>query len=143
MSTSNISQQVDDLLKRLDILQTQVSILPLRPELFSAAIEELQVTSEELQAAQEELLQQNGELIAARGIIEAQRQRYQELFDFAPDGYLVTDPEGVILEANHAAQAMLNIRQEFLTGKPLPQYRQDFAPADPSQPTLATLHCLS
>lgn len=119
MSNSNISQQVDDLLKRLDILQTQVSILPLRPELFSAAIEELQVTSEELQAAQEELLQQNGELIAARGIIEAQRQRYQELFDFAPDGYLVTDPEGVILEANHAAQAMLNIRQEFLTGKPL------------------------
>ncbi len=44
---------------------------------------------------------------------------YQEWFEFAPDGYVITDPQGVILEANHAAAALLNVHQEFLIGKPL------------------------
>ncbi|MBV9122505.1 MAG: PAS domain S-box protein [Planctomycetes bacterium] len=45
--------------------------------------------------------------------------RYQELFDFAPDGYLVTDLQGLIQEANHEAAAMLGTRKQFLVGKPL------------------------
>src|SRR5437763_6168800 len=45
--------------------------------------------------------------------------RYQELFDFAPDGYLVTDLHAVIVEANHAAAAMLGGRKDLLTDKPL------------------------
>jgi PAS domain S-box-containing protein len=48
--------------------------------------------------------------------------RYQELFDFAPDGYLVTDPHAIIQEANHAAAALLGTRKEFLVGKPLVFY---------------------
>jgi PAS domain S-box-containing protein len=54
--------------------------------------------------------------------VQEHRLRYQELFDFAPDGYLVTDNFGVIREANHAAAALLNTRKEFLPGKPLPFY---------------------
>jgi PAS domain S-box-containing protein len=50
---------------------------------------------------------------------QANLLRYQELFDFAPDGYLVTDAQAVIGRANHAAAAMLVTRKEFLTGKPL------------------------
>ncbi|QSJ18036.1 PAS domain S-box protein [Nostoc sp. UHCC 0702] len=80
---------------------------------------ELQQTLEELQAAEEELRQQNEELILAREIAEFQRQRYQELFEFAPDGYLVTDVYGVIQEANYAAASLLSVRQNFLVGKPL------------------------
>jgi PAS domain S-box-containing protein len=49
----------------------------------------------------------------------AYRLRYQELFEFAPDGYLVTDGQGLILEANHAAAAVLRCPKEFLVGKPL------------------------
>ncbi len=45
--------------------------------------------------------------------------RYQELFDFAPNGYLVTDLQGIIQEANHAAAAMLGTPKQFLVGKPL------------------------
>jgi PAS domain S-box-containing protein len=48
--------------------------------------------------------------------------RYQDLFDFAPDAYLVTDVQAVIQEANHAAAALLNTRKEFLVGKPLVFY---------------------
>jgi PAS domain S-box-containing protein len=45
--------------------------------------------------------------------------RYRELFDYAPDGYVVTDLKGIIQEANHAAAAMLGTRKEFLVNKPL------------------------
>jgi PAS domain-containing protein len=44
---------------------------------------------------------------------------YQDLFELAPDIYLVTDLAGVIREANAAAAALLNIRPQFLAGKPL------------------------
>jgi PAS domain S-box-containing protein len=53
---------------------------------------------------------------------QAQRLRYQELFDFAPDSYLVTDPHGIILEANYAAASLLQTPRPFLPGKPLPFY---------------------
>jgi PAS domain S-box-containing protein len=51
---------------------------------------------------------------------QEQRLRYQELFDFAPDGYVLTDAQGVIREANRAAAALLETPREFLAGKPLP-----------------------
>ncbi|HKB35591.1 MAG TPA: PAS domain S-box protein [Gemmataceae bacterium] len=57
---------------------------------------------------------------AAQGREQAQRLLYQELIEFAPDGYLVTDLSGVIREVNSAAAALLNSRKEFLLGKPLP-----------------------
>lgn len=81
--------------------------------------EQLQTTLEELQVAQEELRQQNEALTAAREQAEVERQRYQELFEFAPDGYLVTDAQGVIQQANRAAAMLLSVSQHFLVRKPL------------------------
>jgi PAS domain S-box-containing protein len=85
----------------------------------AAAIEQLQVAFEELQVADEELRQQNEELQAAREGLELQRQRYMDLFDAAPDGYLVTDPIGAISEANFAAGRLCGVAPKFLVGKPL------------------------
>src|SRR5437868_4590914 len=48
--------------------------------------------------------------------------RYRELFDFAPDGQVLTDWSGIILAANLAAAHLLDSRREFLIGKPLPLY---------------------
>lgn len=101
-----------------------------QPELLEA-LEEFQTTIEELQVTEAELLQQNQELAAAREAIEAERQRYQDLFEFAPDGYLVINAEGKIQEANQAAAKMLNISQRYLIGKPLilfiaREFRQNF-----------------
>jgi PAS domain S-box-containing protein len=84
-----------------------------------AANATLQEQMAERHHAEEELRAQKEELIQTRQYVEAERQRYRELFEFAPDGYLVTDVEGVIQEANHAAVAMLGVRQDFLVGKPL------------------------
>lgn len=74
---------------------------------------------EKLNTLQEELHQQEEELLAAQRVTEAERQRYQELFDFAPDGYLVTDPAGVIQQVNRVAVALLNVSSAFLVNKPL------------------------
>lgn len=77
---------------------------------------------EELQVTEEEIRQQNEELRATRKSLEVERQRYQELFELAPDGYLVTNREGLIEEANRAACELLGVRRDFLVGKPLSVY---------------------
>ncbi|NER31614.1 MAG: PAS domain S-box protein [Symploca sp. SIO1C4] len=84
------------------------------------AAKQLQKYLEELEAAQENLLVQNEELIFTRKVSEAQYQRYLDLFNFAPDGYLVTDTTGKIEEANQAAAALLFPGKDSncLVGKP-------------------------
>jgi len=74
---------------------------------------------EELRVAEEEMRVQNEELGRGRLRLEAERQRYQDLFDFAPDGYLVTSLDGTILEANRAASRMLGISTRFLKKRSL------------------------
>lgn len=82
-------------------------------------LEELRLALEELRIAEEELQEQNHALLVARQAIEDERQRYQELFEFAPDAYLVTDVYGVVQEGNQTAAALFNIAPKFLIGKPL------------------------
>jgi PAS domain S-box-containing protein len=74
--------------------------------------EELETTLEELRIAEEELLRQNEQL-------KTEQQRYQDLFHFAPDGYLVTDTAGIIQEANQAVAAQLLLDASNLLGQPL------------------------
>jgi PAS domain S-box-containing protein len=90
-----------------------------RTEQLAEANEELHAYAEELRLQQEWLQVRNRELNDSYRALEAEQQRYQDLFDFAPDGYLVTDLYGVVLEANRAACELLGLRQEFLIGKPL------------------------
>jgi PAS domain S-box-containing protein len=89
--------------------------------------EELHVAFEELRVAEEELLQQNNELMTTRERVEAERRRYQELFEFAPDAYLVTTANGTIREANRAAVALLGVPQKSLIGMSLSLFVVDYA----------------
>ncbi len=58
-------------------------------------------------------------LRAAHWAIEEERRFYHNLFEHAPDGYLVTDLHGVIRDANQTAAALLDVDKRFLVGKPL------------------------
>jgi PAS domain S-box-containing protein len=120
MNPEVFDQQVDALHQRLLALQRQMSAaLPSPLMSREEVIEDLATALEELHVAQEELRQQNEELVATRQVVETERQRYQELFTFAPDGYLVTDAQGSIREANSVAATLLSMHQDFLVGKPL------------------------
>jgi PAS domain S-box-containing protein len=113
-------QRTEVLHKRLTDLYQTVTVLPwIPPDLLPEAFKELYGTSRVVQLAVEELYQQNEELIQTRDFLEAERQRYQDLFEFAPEGYLVTNAEGIIQEANLVVARLLNISKHFLVGKPI------------------------
>ena len=61
----------------------------------------------ELEIHQVELEMQNEELIAAKELAELAEEKYSELYDYAPTGYLSLNREGEIVELNFAAANML------------------------------------
>jgi PAS domain S-box-containing protein len=50
---------------------------------------------------------------------QTQRLRARQWFDFATDGFVLTDMQGLIYEANYAAATLFGARKEFVLGKPL------------------------
>ena len=120
MEENKFSLQIKNLEQQMGRLQQHSVGNPLQPDgVLMESFEKLYHVVEELHIAEEELRQQNEELAAARLVAEGERQRYQELFDFAPDGYVVTDATGTIQEANRAIATLLAVSQDFLVGKPL------------------------
>lgn len=116
----DFDQAIIGMRERLDRLRRCAAEDPGALEgVLSEAFEELQITLEELHIADEERRLQTEELAAARQTLEAERWRYQELFDFAPNGYVLTDAGAVIQQANRAAAVLLGVPQNRLRGKPL------------------------
>lgn len=113
-------QKIEKVYKNTQKINQKINESPLREEdLLVQAVEELHVALEELQVAEEELRAQNQNLANAHYLLAQERERYQELFDLAPDGYVVTNTDGKIQKANNAAAEMLNIPKHFLEGKVL------------------------
>lgn len=115
----DISPQLEAVYQRACLLRQRAIESPVQQDLVEAALRELYSVLDELQASETELRQQNQVLYNTRQQVEAERQRYRDLFDSAPDGYLVTDDKGKILQANLAIADLLNVPQVFLVGKPL------------------------
>src|SRR5262245_23780191 len=72
----------------------------------------------ELQVHQIELQMQNEQLRLTQEELEEARERYVELFDLAPVGYLTLDREGVILQANITSETMLALERSRLLTMP-------------------------
>lgn len=117
---NKLEQQIATSFERLEELWRYSNQLskPQKKKLVEA-LEQLFKTLEELQVVAEEVDASHEELSASRLAEEAQSRRYQELFELAPDAYLVTDSEGVIWEANQAAAELLRIRRDRLLNKSL------------------------
>ena len=94
------------------------------PRLVDQVLEELSVALHELEAGSDELRDQNERLLVAENRLSEERRRYQELFEFGPDGYFVTTATAVIREANRMAGALLGVASLNLFGKPLSVFVQ-------------------
>jgi two-component system, cell cycle sensor histidine kinase and response regulator CckA len=120
MNFQKFEQKLVEARQQLQIIHYDAQKVPRKMEAWEAkAIAELAYAVEELDVAMEELRLQNEELGVTRHQLELERQRYQELFNLAPEAYIVTDERANIQEANYAAALLLNVRQKNLIKKPL------------------------
>jgi PAS domain S-box-containing protein len=110
---------------RVDVLEKSMAEPERQSDQVLRLFQEVSTTIEELEVASEEMRVQNDELLETREQVEAERHRYQELFEFAPDGYLVTDTVGVITEANQAAAEMLGVSPQHIAHKPVALFLAD------------------
>ncbi len=107
-----LKQEIEQAQQRVGLLAQHVHEFVRQPDLLSLLLEEQEIVLEELCV-------QHEELVATRAQVEVDRDYYESLFELAPDGYLVTDAQGVISRANRAAAVLLNIPEGYLVGKPL------------------------
>jgi len=71
----------------------------------------------ELQVQHIELEMQNRQLREAQQELEETRDRYADLYDFAPVGYMTLDESGIVLEINLTGAAILGVERLNVTGK--------------------------
>jgi putative nucleotidyltransferase with HDIG domain/PAS domain S-box-containing protein len=98
--------------------------LPMEPSpCLNRVLQDISASLGDLQAAvQESELQGEKDRAAAESAMVAADRGYRDLFDLAPDAYLVTDAQTIIVESNQAAVALLQVNQGFLKGKPLTDF---------------------
>ena len=77
---------------------------------------------QDLEIHQIELQTQNEELRRSQIETEEARHRYSDLYDFAPIGYFTLNAQGVILEANLTAAALLGVNRQGLVQRGLRRF---------------------
>jgi PAS domain S-box-containing protein len=85
-------------------------------------MEEVQRLLREIELHQAELERQNDELRASQRHLEAYRDRYVDLYDFAPLGYVTLDQDGYVQEINLAGASLLDVDRDTLTGYAFSEY---------------------
>lgn len=122
MNDELFRQHFQAIQRQITALQAEQVQVARAGEEINAALEGLQLIYEEMQTSlevaevvEEELVQQNQQ-------IATPYRRYYDLFYSSPIGCVVTDANGLILEANQAIAQLLNVPQSHLPGKPLAVY---------------------
>jgi PAS domain S-box-containing protein len=81
-------------------------------------------TIHELRVHQIELRMQNDELRRIHEELEAARDRYSNLYDFAPVGYLSVNEGGIIEEANLTFATLMGMERSAFVGRPFSRFIQ-------------------
>lgn len=102
-----------------ELLRTDAKNLP------DVSTADLQSLLEELQVYQSELDSQNQNLREMQLQLADSRDRYSDLFEFAPVGYVTLDLQGHILEANLIISDMLGVPRKELLGKRFSAFVED------------------
>jgi PAS domain S-box-containing protein len=99
--------------------QAEARLRTTKQDVAAMPIKDVQQLVYELQVHQIELEMQNDELRRTQVELEAIRDRYVDLYDFSPAGYLTLDMQGKIVEANLRAGTLLGVTRGKLIGQPL------------------------
>ncbi|MBF0467935.1 MAG: PAS domain S-box protein [Desulfamplus sp.] len=90
--------------------------------LDSLSPEETEELVHKLRVHQVELETQNEELRRVQEELEIVKERYFDLYDLAPVGYMTLSEAGIILESNITATKMLGVERARLTREPLSRF---------------------
>ncbi len=107
--------------------KAETALTTTRQKINAMSGEDIQTLVHELQVHQIELEMQNEELRRTQLDLETARDRYTDLYDFAPVGFLTLDREGTVREANLTACQLLGTKRPSLLGKKLDRF---FSPPD-------------
>jgi len=110
-ATADLRRQAEEHLDGLSADTVASSAATPLPEEITAAVHELRVHQIELEMQNEELRRAHLEL-------DAQREKYFELFDRAPVGYLTLSEKSIVGDANLTAAHLLGIARRQLVGQP-------------------------
>src|SRR5215469_5630531 len=94
--------------------RAQQKVHPSQVDIRKMTADELRRLVYELDLHQVELQMQNEELQEAQLSLSESRDRYSDLYEFAPVGYVTTDINGRIREANLTAAGMLRLDRRVL-----------------------------
>jgi PAS domain S-box-containing protein len=126
VSQEELSYSFEKIRQQIQLLEQYITQSPIQQQEAIAALnslstyiqnlaffkEEVKATLGEIREIEADLLQQNETIIAERKV-------YHDLFKLAPNAYLITNAEGIILEINYTAAALLNVFPSLLIGKSL------------------------
>ncbi len=97
--------------------EVRLSVHPLKKATPNSTAADNQRQLHELEVHQIELEMQNEELEDARAKLEALLEKYTDLYDFAPVGYLTLDREGMIHEANLTSASLLGVARSAMVNR--------------------------
>ncbi len=120
-------QEIQEIYQQLTVLQgymVQLSPRQLKQvaqvmKEISVALDNLQLLNEEIRTSLEASNAVEEELFGQNEQESAQRQYYYNLFQFSPDACMITDVNGLILQANWAIAKLLQVPQSYILDKPL------------------------
>jgi PAS domain S-box-containing protein len=103
---SSLRRQAQEKIRMLEEMKSEL----LDPKMVRRLVHELQIHQIELEI-------QNKELEEIQQELEASKNRFKDLFDFAPVGYMTVSDKGLIVEANCTAASLLSVVTETMVGQ--------------------------
>jgi len=107
----------DDRLRRLAEAVDQSNTASSPEDIEALSPEEIRRRFHELRVHQIELEMQNVQLCETQAALDAERNRYYNLYELAPVGYCTISEQGLILEANLNASTLLGLVGSALVGQ--------------------------
>ncbi|HEV8606277.1 MAG TPA: ATP-binding protein [Tepidisphaeraceae bacterium] len=91
----------------------------------SLAQVDLQAIVHDLHVNQEEVRAQNDQLIEMKKSLERSRDRYADLYDFAPIAYMTFNPQGIVIDINLTGATLLGTERLRILGTPFLLYIEE------------------